>query len=253
LKPVAASYADANFQERSLGAILHHCRYPPTCVSTRPNSEGLGSSYSWWRSSMASAVSDVVITRPDGNQCEDKERCHFHTRPSPLRPDLSGDARHGRNVTSSRQAGVRSLRARWCVFGVSMSAGLQDKTSAMTSDCANPDLTGPRMISIPCVQCWSRHAPRFETPAASAAPSFAIGVPSTNIYNCSAGVGATRAQESLPGRPGRENKATGRLFGAWAPGTPPSGRGSPPSRSAWTQLARQQPKLRAIARRISRS
>ena len=37
------------------------------------------------------------------------------------------------------------------VLGVPVSAGLQDKASAMTSDCANPDLTGPRMISIPCI------------------------------------------------------------------------------------------------------
>jgi hypothetical protein len=178
-------------------------------------------------------------------------RCR--ARPSPLRPDRSGDAREGRNVTSSRQAGVRPLHARWCVFGVSVSADLQDKASAMTSDCANPDLTGPRMISIPCLQSRSRRRPRFEARAASAARSIAIGVPSTNIYNSRAGVPATRAQESLLERLRRENEATARILGASPLGARPSGRRSSPSRATWARLARKKPKLRAIAQRASRS
>ena len=157
---------------------------------------------------------------------------HCRARPSPLGPDLSGDARKGRNVTSSRQARVRPLHARWRVFGVSVSAGLQDKASAMTSDCANPDLTGPRMISIPCIQCRSRRGPRFEAHAASAARGLAIGVPSTNIYNSRAGVRATRASP---------------------PGARRSRRGSSPSHSARAELAGKKPKLRAIPQRASRS
>jgi hypothetical protein len=105
----------------------------------------------------------------------------------------------------------------------------------------------------PCVQSWLRRGPRLEAPDAFAARSFAIGMPSTNIYNCNAGVRTTRAPGSLPGRRRRENEAAARLLGAWLPGAPPSGRGSSRSRSAWAVLARKQPKLRAIAQRASRS